>query len=253
MAAEFVHLHVHTQYSFLDGALRIGQLARRAEEFGMRAVAMTDHGNMFGALQLYKACRERGIVPILGCEVNVARREEGRERKRTPVDHLVLLARNEEGYRNLIRIVSMGQVETASDTAPSVSWDTVERQCRGLVGLTGCMGGVVAQQILEQGSDAGLAVLDRMKSAFEPGSLFVELQDHDLVEQPVLNNILVEVAQRLELPLVATNDVHYLTREDADAQLYLSCAQTGRTYAEAKAGHHGSAEMHFKTAGEMAK
>src|SRR5258706_13622074 len=156
MAAEFVHLHVHTQYSFLDGAIRIGQLADRAKQLGMRAVAMTDHGNMFGALQLYKACRERGVLPILGCEINVARPVEGREKRRTPVDHLVLLAKSEEGYRNLIRIVSMGQIEAASDTAPSVAWETIEGKCSGLVALTGCMGGVVAQRGLEQGEGAAL-------------------------------------------------------------------------------------------------
>jgi DNA polymerase-3 subunit alpha len=253
MSAEFVHLHVHTQYSFLDGAIRIGQLADRAKELGMRAVAMTDHGNMFGALQLYKACKERGIVPVLGCEINVARAVEGRDKKRMPVDHLVLLARDEEGYRNLIRIVSMGQIEAASDVAPSVPWETVAAHCRGLVGLTGCMGGVVAQRVLEQGEAAGLETLDRMKSAFDPGSLFVELQDHGLVEQPVLNKILVECADKLDLSLVATNDVHYLGQSDADPQLYLSCAQTGRTYAEAKAAHHGSSEMYFKSADEMQK
>src|SRR3954468_10853130 len=125
MAAEFVHLHVHTQFSFLDGALRIEQIADRAKELGMPAVAMTDHGNMFGALQLYKACKKVGVRPILGCEINVARVLEGRERRRVPVDHLVLLARNEEGYKNLIRIVSLGQIEPASETAPSVAWDTV--------------------------------------------------------------------------------------------------------------------------------
>src|SRR5689334_23972546 len=251
--AEFVHLHVHTQYSFLDGAVRIGPLVTRAKELGMRAVAMTDNANMFGALQLYKACKERELVPILGCEVNVARLQDVRERRRTPVDHLVLLARNAEGYKNLIRLVSKGQIEQASDTAPSLSWETVAEQTQGLVALTGCMGGIVAQQVLEQGEGAGLAILDRMKSAFEPGSLFVELQDHDLVEQPVLNKILIDCAKKLELPIVATNDVHYLAREDADAQLYLSCAQTGRTYAEAKAGHHNSSEMYFKSADEMVR
>jgi len=252
MPAEFVHLHVHTQYSFLDGAIRIGQLADRAKELGMRAVAMTDHGNMFGALQLYKTCKKRGITPILGSEVNVARAQEGREKRRMPVDHLVLLARNEQGYRNLIRIVSMGQIEAASDVAPSVAWETIAAQSQGLVALTGCMGGVVAQRVLEQGDGAALEMLDRMRAMFEPGSLFVELQDHDLVEQPVLNRILVECAAKLELPLVATNDVHYLAREDAEPQLYLTCAQSGRTYADAKAAHHGSNEMFFKTAEEMA-
>src|SRR5689334_802701 len=101
MAAEFVHLHVHTQFSFLDGAVRIKGLAARAQELGMKGVAVTDHGNMFGALHLYKACKDKGIVPILGCEVNVARTQDSRERRRTPVDHLVLLAKNEEGYKNL--------------------------------------------------------------------------------------------------------------------------------------------------------
>src|SRR5215471_11315562 len=168
MAAEFVHLHVHSQYSFLDGAIRIGQLADRTKELGMRAVAMTDHGNMFGALQLYKACKERGIVPILGCEINVARAVEGRDKRRMPVDHLVLLARDEDGYKNLIRIVSMGQIEQASDLAPSVPWETVAAHARGLVGLTGCMGGVVAQRVLEQGEGACLETLDRLKSAFDP-------------------------------------------------------------------------------------
>src|SRR4051812_8712530 len=253
MAAEFVHLHVHTQFSFLDGALRIEQIAERAKELGMPAVAMTDHGNMFGALQLYKVCKKVGVRPILGCEINVARALEGRERRRIPVDHLVLLARDEVGYKNLIRIVSLGQIEPASETAPSVAWETVAAHTKGLVALTGCMGGVVAQQVLEQGESAGLATLDRLKSAFEPGSLFVELQDHGLVEQPVLNRILLETAGKLELPVVATNDVHYLGKEDADAQLYLTCAQTGRSYAEAKSLHHGSTEMYFKGAEEMAR
>src|SRR4051812_47428782 len=253
MAAEFVHLHVHTQFSFLDGALRIEQIAERAKELGMPAVAMTDHGNMFGALQLYKVCKKVGVRPILGCEINVARALEGRERRRIPVDHLVLLARNEEGYKNLIRIVSLGQIEPASEAAPSVPWETVAAHGKGLVALTGCMGGVVAQQVLEQGEAAGLATLDRLKGAFEPGSLFVELQDHGLVEQPVLNRILLDAAGKLELPVVATNDVHYLGKEDADAQLYLTCAQTGRSYAEAKSLHHGSKEMYFKGADEMAR
>jgi DNA polymerase-3 subunit alpha len=253
MASEFVHLHVHTQYSFLDGALRIGQLVGRAKELEMKAVAITDHANMFGALQFYKSCKAKDIVPILGCEVNVARPEEGREGRRTIADHLVLLAENEEGYKNLIRVVSLGQIQSASDTVPSVAWSTVAEHSAGLIGLTGCMGGVLAQKVLEQGRDAGLAALDRMRGAFQPGSFFVELQDHDLVEQPVLNKILVDVAAEVGVPLVATNDVHYLGKDDADAQLYLSCAQTGRTYAEAKAHHHNSSEMYFKSAEEMAR
>src|SRR5262249_41067596 len=125
MAAEFVHLHVHTQFSFLDGAIQIDDVVKRAKELGMPAVAMTDHGNMFGALQFYKACKKAGVRPILGCELNVARAIDARERRRVPVDHLVLLARNEEGYKNLIRVVSLGQIESVTDTAPSVAWETL--------------------------------------------------------------------------------------------------------------------------------
>jgi DNA polymerase-3 subunit alpha len=254
MSAEFVHLHVHTQYSFLDGAIRIKDLVKQAKSLGMRAVAMTDHGNMFGAIQLYKACKDAGVTPLLGCEVNVARTMEGaRDPRRTPVDHLVLLAKSEEGYKNLVRIVSHGHTQPASDAGPSTTWDVISAHAKGLVALTGCMGGVIAQQVLENGEQAGLAALDRMRERFEPGAMFVELQDHGLIEQPVLNRILIESAQKLGLPIVATNDVHYAGKDDADAQLYLSCTATGRTYAEARSVYHGSAEMYLKSADEMAR
>src|SRR4051812_12180657 len=157
VAAEFVHLHVHSQYSLLDGALRIKDLVSRTKAQGMRAVALTDHGNMFGAIQHYKACKEQGLQAILGCEVNVVRkRPDGSPGKagEDPVEHLVLLAASEQGYKNLVRIVSRGHVEPASALAPSVSLDYVEANKGGLIGLTGCMGGVVAQRVLELGVDA---------------------------------------------------------------------------------------------------
>ena len=143
MAAEFVHLHAHSQYSLLDGALKIKDLVSRTKSLGMRAVALTDHGNMFGAIQLYKTCKEHGVQAILGCEVNVARRGSDRsdERLGEAVDHLVLLASSEEGYKNLVRIVSRGHVEPASQLAPSVTLDTVAEYKAGIIGLTGCMGG----------------------------------------------------------------------------------------------------------------
>ena len=261
MGAELVHLHVHTQFSFLDGAVRVRDgrtknpaerqdLPTRCKELGMRAVAITDHGNMFGAIQHYLACKDADIAPIIGCEVNVAREQEGMGRN-LAVDHLVLLAKDEPGYKNLVEIVSAGQVSPASDVAPSVTLAKVAEHAQGLIALTGCLGGVVAQRILEQGQDAGFALLDGLRSIFEPGHLFIELQDHGFPEQPVLNGILGEAARKLGLPVVATNDVHYLRREDAEAQLYLSCVQTGRTYAEAKSSHHGSEEMYLKSAEEM--
>lgn len=263
MGAELVHLHVHTQFSFLDGAVRVrdgrtknpaerADLPTRCKELGMRAVAVTDHGNMFGALQHYLACKDLGIQPILGCEINVAREGDTRSGV-APVDHLVLLARSERGYKNLVEIVSAGQVSPASEAGPSVAWSKIANHAEGLVALTGCLGGVVAQRILEQGEEAGLGLLDRMRETFEKGHLFLELQDHGFVEQPVVNRLLAEAAKKLDLPLVATNDVHYLRREDAEAQVYLSCVQTGRTFADTKVSHHGSEEMYLKSPEEMAR
>ncbi|WP_437900811.1 DNA polymerase III subunit alpha [Sorangium sp. So ce124] len=258
MTAEFIHLHVHSQYSLLDGSLRVKDLAARAKSLGMRAVALTDHGNMFGAIQHYKACKDQGIGAIIGCEVNVARSwgaSAGQVSRsgvdETPVDHLVLLAASEEGYKNLVRIVSQGHVDPASGLAPSVRLDTVAQHSAGLIGLTGCMGGVVAQRILEQGEGEGREALSRLRDCFQPGSLYVELQDHGLVEQSVLNGILARAAGDLGLPLVATNDAHFGAREDGEGQLYLSCIAANRTFAEASAAHHGSFEMFLKPADEM--
>jgi DNA polymerase-3 subunit alpha len=248
---EFVHLHVHSQYSLLDGALRIKDLAARAKALGMRAVALTDHGNMFGAIQHYKACKDASIGAILGCEVNVVRRWGGASTQDAALDHLVLLASSAEGYRNLVRVVSAGHVSPASAAGPSVTLDTIAEHKEGLIGLTGCLGGVVAQRILEQGEHEGKAELDRLRACFEPGSLYVELQDHSLVEQSVLNGILTSAARDLALPVVATNDVHFCAREDGESQLYLSCIAANRSFADALAGHHGSYEMFLKSAEEM--
>ena len=254
MAAEFVHLHVHSQYSLLDGALRIKDLVARTRTLGMRAVALTDHGNMFGAIQLYKTCKEKDVQAILGCEVNVARRREDRGglSRDDAVDHLVLLAENEAGYKNLVRIVSKGHVEPASQLAPSVTLDAIAEHQEGIIALTGCMGGVVAQRILEQGEAEGRAELERLRAAVAPGALYVELQDHGLVEQAALNGILAGAARDMGLPLVASNDAHFGGREDGEGQLYLSCIAANRTYAEAAEAHHGSFEMFLKSPEEMA-
>ncbi len=248
----FVHLHVHSQYSLLDGALRVKDLASRAKSLGMHAVALTDHGNMFGIIQHYLACKEQGVAPIFGCEVNVVR--EGRSRGPTedvPVDHLVLLASNLEGYKNLVRIVSAGHLDPQSARAPSVTLSTVAENKVGLIGLSGCLGGVVAQQVLEQGEDAGRRSLERVMAAFEPGNLYVELQDHGFPEQPIVNGILVKAAADLGLPLVATNDVHFNQRDDGPSQLYLSCIAANRAFSDASAAHHGSFEMFMKPPAEM--
>ena len=249
---EFVHLHVHTEYSLLDGAIRCKALAGEASKLGMRAVAMTDHANMFGGITHYQACRAAGITPIIGCEVNVARPlPAGSSSDERPLDHLVLLAENAVGYKNLLRIVSMGHIQPASPAGPSVELETIAASSEGLIGLSGCMAGVVSQQLLEQGEGAGRRALERLAAAFPQGSLYVELQDHGLVEQPILNKLLTKAAGEMGLPLVASNDCHFLDKSDGEAQLYLSCIATGRGFADALEHHHGRFEMYLKSAEEM--
>jgi DNA polymerase-3 subunit alpha len=245
---QFIHLHVHSQYSMLDGAVKVKDLPKRIAKDGMRAVAITDHGNMFGAISFYKAAKEAGVQAILGCEVEIA--DRGRAR------HLPLLAASLEGYKNLVKLVSLGHVQPEAEGplgAATVSLDSVAAHSKGLVAMTGCMGGVVAQAILEEGEDAGRKALGRMKEIFEPGALYVELQDHGLPEQPIVNEMLTSAARHFALPLVATNDVHFLARDDAQAHLYLSCIKTNRTYEEALERHHGSGEMYLKSPVEMAE
>src|SRR5580704_3058085 len=248
MTSEFVHLHVHSQYSLLDGAVKVKDLVKRVSALGMKGVALTDHGNMFGAISFYKAAKEGGIQAILGCELEVAVGSHSH--------HLPLLASNHDGYKNLVWLVSRGHVQpdpSGPPGVPCVSWDDVASHTKGLVALTGCMGGLVAQSILEEGAEAGARTLGRMKEAFDPGMLYVELQDHGLPEQPVLNGIAKDLAKRLSLPIVATNDVHYPEQSDAEAHLYLSCIKTGRSYEEARERHHGSSEMYLKSPEEMAR
>ncbi|MFO0736285.1 MAG: DNA polymerase III subunit alpha [Labilithrix sp.] len=244
--SEFVHLHVHSQYSMLDGALKVKNLTKLVPKLGMNAVALTDHGNMYGAISFYKYAKEAGIKAILGSELEVVTGSHGH--------HLPLLAATEEGYKNLVALVSRGYVDpdpSGTPGVPCVPLSALEGKTKGLIGLTGCMGGVLAQSVLEQGPEAGAKSLAYLKEVFEPGSLYVELQDHGLPEQPILKGILKDLAKRFDLPTVATNDVHYGTREDSEANLFLTCIKTGRSFEEAKDRHHGSHEMYLKTAEEM--
>ena len=243
---EFVHLHLHSQYSFLTGAVKLGALPARVKAHGMGAVALTDHANMYGALRHYNACRSAGIQPILGCELNVVRSGGA-------LSHLVVLASNDIGYLNLVALVSRGHLTLASELAPSVTIEALGERARGLVALSGCLGGLVPQDVLELGPERARTSLGTLRDIFEPGHLFVELQDHGFPEQAVLNTILLDAARSLELPLVATNDVHFVEKEDGPAHLYLECVRLGRTLSEAQPLHHGSAEMFLKSPEQMAE
>jgi DNA polymerase III subunit alpha len=246
---EFVHLHVHSQYSMLDSALRLTDLIAQTKKEEMKAVALTDHANMFGAIQFYKACDREKIKPILGCEVNIC--NDRKDKTKRESHHLVLLASNQEGYRNLIRLVSSGWVDGMAHGKPRIDFDLLRENSRGIVGLSGCMGGFLAQSVLVKGEKAGREALAHLRDCFEPKLFYVEIQDQGLLEQKALNRILVSLAREADLPIVATNDCHYLERKHAYAQIVLQCISAGCTVEEMQRGYHDSQEMYLKSGAEM--
>jgi DNA polymerase-3 subunit alpha len=245
---ELVHLHVHSQYSMLDSALRIDTMVGRARDLGMRALGLTDHGNLFGAVQFYKSCKDKGVKPVLGCEVNVCADHTD---PRAPTSHMVLLAGSQDGYRSLVKLVSLGWVDGLAHGKPRVDFAQIEAHKKGLVGMSACMGGYVAQQVLQKGEAAGREAMAKVRDCLEPDAFFVELQDQGFLEQKPLNQILVRLARELSLPLVASNDCHYLERQHARAQMVLQCISAGVSVADMKRAHHGSEELYFKTVDEM--
>jgi DNA polymerase-3 subunit alpha len=251
MGAEFVHLHVHSEFSMLDGAIRIPQLVEHVGRMGMPAVALTDNGNMFGAVQLVRACEGTGVKPILGCEVSFTAGDR-RDPQNKELNHLLLLASSQEGYHNLVRLVSAGWVDgMAVDDQPRIDFEALQRHSKGVVGLSACMGGYVAQEILNKGPAVGREALAKLRDSFEPGYFFVELQDHGFPENRPLNQVLAQLANDLGLPLVATNDCHYLERRSAHAQLVLQCIGAGRSVREMEAVHHHSSELYLKAPEQM--
>ena len=254
--AEFVHLHVHSQYSMLEGAIRVKELVSRVKELGMKSVALTDHGNMHGAIDFYKRCKDAGIQSILGCEVGFGHAFPGDKpdkNGRYRSYHLPLLARSVDGYKNLIALVSRSWTAPPLGCPPQAALDDLAAHRKDLVVLTGCLGGLVPQALLQHGPEMARAILGQLKEIVEPGNLFVELQDHGLVEQPIVNRLLAELAREMGLPLVATNDAHYLRRDDATAQRALTCIAAGATLDEAEATSHGADEMFLKSPDEMAE
>ena len=251
MAAEFVHLHVHSEFSMLDGAIRIPQLVESVGKMGMPAVALTDNGNMFGAVQLVRACQGTDVKPILGCEVSFTSGDR-RDPQNHELHHLLLLATSQEGYQNLVRLVSTGWVDgMAVYDQPRIDFEVLQKHSKGIVGLSACMGGYVAQEILNKGPEVGREAIAKLRDAFDPGHFFVELQDHGFPENRPLNEVLSRLAKELELPLVGTNDCHYLERQSAHAQLVLQCIGAGRSVREMEAVHHHSSELYLKTPEQM--
>ncbi len=230
----------------LDGAIRIGALATWASQNGMRAIALTDHGNMFGAMQFNRACRQHDVLPILGCELSI------RDTPTGPGQHVLLLAANDDGYRSLIRLVSHAWMTgTQGGGSPVIDFETLAQCRKGLVGLSACMGGYLAQQVLLRGKTEGRRALGKLRDCFEADAFFVELQDHGFPEQKPLNEILGQLAREADLPLVATNDCHYPEQKDAHAQLILQCISSGRQVIDMERSHHRSEELFLKSAEAM--
>ena len=248
----FVHLHVHTEYSLLDGAARVGPLAERAAALGMPALAITDHGVMYGVVEFYKACKAAGIKPIIGCEVYVARRTRHDRTPRVDDDsfHLTLLATGEEGYRNLIRLCSLGHLE-GFYYKPRVDRELLAAHSAGLIALSGCLAGEVAENILKDRPEAAREAATFYREVFGPDGFYLELQDQGLEGQRKLNTALVALAGELGLGLVATNDAHYIDQGDAQAHDILLCIQTLKSLSDPTRLRFGSEEFYLKSGEEM--
>ena len=250
--SDFVHLHCHTEYSMLDGAIRLKDLCARAKDFGMSSCAITDHGNMFGAGQFQEACREYGLKPIFGCEVYVTpNRFDTTSDSARRRNHLILLARNEEGFHNLLKIVTAGWQE-GFFYKPRVDWDVISAHAKGITCLSACLQGQIPQAILSKRMDVA-ANLARYCSKLFDGHFYLELQHNGIQEQTTVNNGLLELSRSEGIPVVATNDCHYLNPDDVEAHDILLCIGTGSTIQDARRFRFRTTELYYKSPEQMEK
>lgn len=251
MPAEFIHLHVHTQYSLLDGACRINELVKKAVAAEMTALAMTDHGNMFGAIDFYQACSKNKIKPIIGCETYLTTGSRfDRNSDQRSICHITLLAADNTGYSNLMKLVSAANIE-GFYYKPRIDKEILARHAKGLIGTSGCLKGEVCGYLLKGNFEAALTAADEYRQIFAPGHYYIEVMDHGLIEQKKVNEQLIKIAQHLNLPLVATNDVHYLDHSQHIAHDTLLCIQTQTTVSDPNRMRFGSDQFYFKSPDEM--
>ncbi|MEA2700054.1 MAG: polymerase subunit alpha, partial [Myxococcales bacterium] len=246
--AEFTHLHLHTQYSLLDGAIRLDDLFPKVLERGMKQVAITDHGNLFGALDFYQKAKAHGVKPIFGCETYVAPDRHDKTERRS--NHLILLAKDNVGWKNLSYLNSMGYLEGFYYN-PRIDKKLLREHSQGLIGLSACLGGEVAQTIMRRGVEAAETAAREFEDIFGKGNFYLELQPNGLAEQETVNGHLIEMSRRTGIPLVATNDCHYLNKADARAHEILMCVQQKKTIHDEKRMHHRNDAFFVKTPAEM--
>ena len=251
----FTHLHVHTEYSLLDGSSKIKELLPRAKELGMDSLAITDHGVMYGVIDFYKKAKEVGIKPILGCEIYVAPgsrfdREQGRGEDR--YYHLVLLAENNQGYKNLMKIVTRGFTE-GYYYKPRVDYEVLEKYHEGIIALSACLAGEIPNKILKEDFDGARAAANKMRDIFGENNFFLELQDHGIRQQTQVNTSLIRLSRELGIPMVVTNDVHYIREEDAVPHDLLLCIQTGKKVSDQDRMRYEGGQYYLKSEEEMQK
>jgi DNA polymerase-3 subunit alpha len=252
LAKSFAHLHLHTEFSMLDGAARINEVVATAAADGQPAVGITDHGNMYGVLDFYRAARDAGLTPVLGTEaymVTTSRHDRPR-RDEHDIFHLTVLAESTAGYKNLIKVASSAYLEGFYQK-PRVDFELLEQHHEGLVATSGCLGGAVSQALMKGDYTYACELVERFQSIFGRDSFFVELQDHGLPEQQQVNPQLVRIARELRAPLLATNDSHYVHRHDAESHDALLCVQTGAVQTDPKRFKFDADEFYLKTAQEM--
>jgi DNA polymerase-3 subunit alpha len=248
MSAEFVHLHLHTEFSLLDGACRIDELLDEAVKLKMPALAVTEHGNMFSSVVFHDHAKDRGLKPILGCEVYVAGGSRfDKSGPQTETNHLVLLAETDEGYANLIKLSSAGYTE-GFYYRPRIDKELLAKHAKGLIGLSSCLKGEVASALRVEQARPALEAAARLRDILGPKNFFLEMQYQGIEEQKIVNKGLIPLARELELPLVATNDVHYLRQGDYQPHDILLCIGTGKTVNDAQRLRYTGDQFFLKTA-----
>ena len=250
--SKFCHLHVHTQYSLLDGAARIKDLMAKTKEMGMTHIAMTDHGVMYGTVEFYKEAKAAGLEPVLGCEVYVAKQnmQDRQGRADREYSHLVLLAETQKGYQNLLHLVSLGWLE-GYYYKPRIDYDTLAKYSEGIIGLSACLSGDIPRLLMQGDYQGAKNLALRLSDIFGPDHFYLEIQEHGIPVQKQVNAQIIRIARETGLPLVATNDVHYINQEDAAVQDVLICIQTGRFLDEEDRMKMDSDQMYLKSAEEM--
>ena len=232
----FVHLHNHTDYSLLDGAASIDSLVKKAKSLGQPGLAITDHGNLFGAYLFYKVCKEQGINPIIGCEFYVAphsRHEKKGSESGNKYYHLILLAKNEAGYRNLMYLNTYSYLE-GFYYKPRIDWELLERYHDNLICSTACIAGEIPSLIIENKHKEAEALIFRYRELFGKENFFLELQNHGIKEEYIVNRALIDIGHRNSIPLIATNDIHYTEKSDAEAHDVLLCIGTNAKVSDEK-------------------